>query len=71
MKIIYPEETLDLLATYDVMMNLIKEEHQRCYPLEDWQRKLLEHPLYQACLNAQAKIISLSSCTYQLDANER
>ncbi len=38
--------------------------------LSQRRRAMLEDPMYQAVLNQKVKIISLSPCTYQFDANE-
>jgi hypothetical protein len=92
MKVIYPEETLALLAKYDELMDKIREDYQRTYPdlpeflrevlgerlyrekcNETWHKRrcgILEDPYYQACTQAKAKIISMSPCTYQFDAEE-
>jgi len=80
MKVIYPEETLTLLAEIDEQVSKIVENYQQraqswqfcdCQHLPvDWRRKLLEDPDYQACLRLKTKVISISPCTYQFDAIE-
>src|SRR6266702_4278646 len=92
MKTIYPQETLDLLAKYDELLDKIREEYQQEYPdppeklremigdrlyaekyhdaLHKRRYFMLEDPIYQACIQQKTKLLMISPCTYQLDANE-
>jgi hypothetical protein len=92
MKTIYPQETLDLLAKYDELLDKITEEYQQEYPdppeklremigeqryaekfheaRDKRRRASLADPIYQTCMSEKTKIIMISPCTYQLDADE-
>jgi len=92
MKTIYPQETLDLLAKYDELIDVIVKDYQRDYPdppdllremigeqryaekyhdaLHKRRYFMLEDPIYQACIQQKTRLLMISPCTYQLDADE-